>query len=287
LGLAALWVVLAVEQRYAGQRRGAPARAGAARGGSGAGSVAGTLGLVVLLVLMLTPVLVLGSWASRHPDPVTTLLSTRDEVLRSVTTSAGAGLIVALLGVAVARALLFAGPKTGALLLGLALLPLAVPGVLFAVGVLRVWHHPANPLGEALYRSPVLLVLAMAGRFLPLGVLAARALMLRQDPGPAQAARLMVRGVLRRWLGVELPLLAPATGLACLLGYLLSLRELDVVSLVPAGNGTLLHQLYSMVHIQSDDTTALLCLLLFALVLVPAVAGRLLGLPDAGRPPRS
>jgi ABC-type Fe3+ transport system permease subunit len=158
--------------------------------------------------------------------------------------------------------------------------------VLFAVGVLRVWHHPANPLGEALYRSPWLLVLALAGRFLPLGVLAARALLLRQDPGPLEAARLLGPGPLRRWLAVDLPLLAPATGLACALGYVLGLRELDLVTLVPAGNGTLLHQLYSMVHIQSDDTTALLCLLLFVLVLVPAVALRLLGVPGAGRPPR-
>jgi iron(III) transport system permease protein len=283
LGLAALWIVLAVEQRYAGRHRGAPPRAPAER----AGSPLGTLGLVVLLALMVTPVLILTAWASRHPDPLTTLLSTREEVWRSVTTSAGAGLIVALLGVAVARALLSVGPRTGALLLGLALLPLAVPGVLFAVGVLRVWHHPANPLGEALYRSPLLLVLAMAGRFLPLGVLAARALLLRQDPAPAQAARLMVPGLVRRWLGVDLALLAPATGMACTLGYVLSLRELDVVSLVPAGNGTLLHQLYSMVHIQSDDTTALLCLTLFALVLGPAGAARRLGVPGAGRASRS
>jgi iron(III) transport system permease protein len=280
--LVARALVLAGEQRHAGRWRGAPSRAGAQR----AGTPAGMLGLVALLALMVTPVLVLTSWAARAPDPLATLLSTREEVLRSVSTSAGAGLIVALLGVAVARAVLAAGPRAGALLLGLALLPLAVPGVLYAVGVLRVWHHPANPLGETLYRSPLLLVLAMAGRFLPLGVLAARALLLRQDPAPAWAARLMVPGVLRRWYGVELALLAPATGLACALGYLLSLRELDVVSLVPAGNGTLLHQLYSMVHIQSDDTTALLCLLLFALVLVPAAAARLLGVPGAGRPPR-
>jgi iron(III) transport system permease protein len=280
--MAALALVLAVEQRYAGRFRGAPARAGAPR----PGSVVGSLGLVALLALMVTPVLVLASWALRHRDPLGTVLSTQDEVLRSVGTSAAAGLLVALLGVAVARRVVAAGPRAGGVLLALALLPLAAPGVLFAVGVLRVWHHPANPLGEALYRSPTLLVLAMTGRLLPLGVLAARAVLLRQDPAPGQAARLMVPGALRRWLGVELPLLAPATGLACALGYLLSLRELDVVTLVPAGNGTLLHQLYSMVHIQSDDTTALMCLLLFALVLVPAAAARLMGVPGADRPRR-
>jgi len=109
----------------------------------------------------------------------------------------------------------------------------------------------------------------------------------RQDEGPAQAARLAGGGALRRWLRIELPLLAPALGLACALGYLLGLRELDVATLVPAGNATLIHQLYSLVHIASDDTTALLCLLLMGLVLVPAAAARLLGVPgvDGGARP--
>src|SRR6185436_1404996 len=130
------------------------------------------------------------------------------------------------------------------LLLLLALLPLAAPGVLFAVGEIQLWNASWNPLAESLYRSPLLLVMATGGRFLCLGLLAARALLLRQDPGPLEAARLSGRGWRARWMSIELPLLAPATGLACALGYLFSLRELDIPSLVPAGNATLVRRIY-------------------------------------------
>jgi len=121
-------------------------------------------------------------------------------------------------------------------------------------------------------------------------VLAARALLLRQDPGPAEAARLTGRPRWRRWLAVDLPLLAPAVGLAFSLGYLLSLRELDIATLVPAGNATLIHKIFSFVHFVSDEMIALLSLLLVLLVVAPLAAARLLGVPgvDAGpgREPR-
>ena len=59
-----------------------------------------------------------------------------------------------------------------------------------------------------------------------------------------------------------------------------------MVVLVPAGSRTLAHVIFSMVHIGSDSVTAVLCLTLFALVLVPAVVGRLLGVPGVDcRPP--
>jgi ABC-type Fe3+ transport system permease subunit len=128
-------------------------------------------------------------------------------------------------------------------------------------------------------------VLAGTGRFLPLGALAARALLVRQDEGPSEAARLAGRGALLRWRWVEAPRLLPAAALAALLGYLLSLRELDVNHMLPAGNATLIRYLYGVVHTGSDDKTAFLAVLLAALVIVPAAAARLLGVPgvDCGR----
>ncbi|HZL99995.1 MAG TPA: hypothetical protein VFD43_07060, partial [Planctomycetota bacterium] len=226
------------------------------------------------------------AWAGRNASPLALLADSGDEALRSVLAALGAGLIVAFAGLGLARLSLRGPAPLRWLVLAAALLPLAVPGVLFAVGTIRLWNAPANPLAAALYRSPALLVLALAGRFLPFGVLAARALLLRADEGPVQAARLAGGGALRRWLVVELPLLAPALGLSCALGYVLGLRELDVATLVPAGNATLVHQLYALVHIASDDTTALLCLLLMALVLLPAAAARLLGVPGVDGGPR-
>ncbi|HTE06476.1 MAG TPA: hypothetical protein VK824_09790, partial [Planctomycetota bacterium] len=285
LGGMALAGVLALEARHRGRARGLPAGPGTAR----RGSAAGTAGLLAVTAVVLLPLGVLCVWASRHPDPLATLGDPDivHDALRSVMVAAGAGLAVAVFGVAAARASLRLSARGESLLLLLALLPLAAPGVLFAVGEIQLWNAPWNPLADSIYRSPLLLVMATAGRFLCLGLLAARALLARQDPGPLEAARLSGRSWPVRWARIELPLLAPAIGLACALGYLFSLRELDIPSLVPAGNATLVRRIYGLVHISSDDQTALLSLLLVALVLVPLVAARLLGVPgvDCG-PPR-
>lgn len=283
LGLAALVAMLALERRVQGRYRGTASAIRRARRPGVLASVA----VLALVALMVSPLVVMLGWAGKSADPLTVLFDSRDEALRSVLAGLGAGVVVALVGLAVARVSLRASPAVRWLVLGAALLPLAVPGVLFAVGTLRLWNSPLNPLAAALYRSPTLLVIALAGRFLPFGVLAARALLLRRDEGPAQAARLAGGGGLRRWLVLELPAVAPALGLACALGYLLSLRELDVATLVPAGNATLVHKLYSLVHIASDDTTALLCLLLMGLVLLPGIAARLLGVPGVDGGPRA
>ena len=275
LGLVALVVMLLLERRVLGRYRGTPSEV---RREGRTGLLASVAGFLLVGLMLSTPIVML-QWAGRSADPVAVLADSRDEALRSVLASLGAGVVVALVGLGVARVSLRAGAPLRGLVLGAALLPLAVPGVLFAVGAIRLWNHPLNPLAPVIYRSPALLVIALAGRYLPFGVLAARALLVRQDEGPLQAARLAGGSALRRGLRIELPLLLPALGLACALGYLLGLRELDIATLVPAGNATLVHQLYSLVHIASDDTTALLCLLLMALVLLPAAAARLLGVP--------
>ena len=275
----ALAGLLLLERRGAGHLRGAGAAPAPVRGWAGA------LVLVGLAFLAVGPVVELLGWAARHAGWRTTLSEVGDDVTRSVLVALTTGACVALLGVAVARVGRRLPAAGEAALLALVLLPLAAPGVLFALGEVRFWNSPLNPLAEWMYTSPALLVLAGTARFLPLGVLATRALLARQDEGPSEAARLAGRGWLLRWRAVELPRLLPAAGLAAVLGYLLSLRELDINHMLPAGNATLIRYLYGVVHTGSDDKTAFLAVLLAALVLLPALAARLLGVPgvDCGR----
>ncbi|RKY22542.1 MAG: hypothetical protein DRQ55_00460 [Planctomycetota bacterium] len=276
--LLALGGVLWIERRHEGRFAGVslPGRAAPKP------SASGRAGLVLVLLVVLLPPGVLGRWALGAEAPLDTLLAARDAALSSLAAALAAGALVAVAGVLVARATLRARPGLGSLLLGGALLPLAAPGVMFAVGEIRAWNHPANPLAELVYTSPLLLVLALAGRYLPLGVLAARALLVRLDEGPLAAARLSGRPPWRVAVSVLLPMLWPAVALAFMLGYLMGMRELDMIVLVPAGSATLAHRIFSMVHIASDDLTAVLCLALLALSLVPALAARLLGLPGLG-----
>lgn len=244
--------------------------------------------LLALLATMVEPLAVLGSWAVGADDAGEVLASARDALLFSTGTALAVGALIAGLGLALARLSLRLGPRGEAWLLAALLAPLAAPGVMFAVGQIRLWNAPWNPLADLVYPAPALLILSITGRYLCLGVLAARTLLLRLDEGPLRAARLAGQPAWRRVLVVSGPLLAPATGLAAALGYLLALRELDMIVLVPAGSATLAHRIFSLVHIASDDVTAVLCVALIALVIVPAAAARLLGLPgvDCGSPAR-
>ncbi len=242
---------------------------------------AGSLGAVLAVGFMVVPLAVLGDWARGHPDPLSTVLDpdVGRAALRSVEVGLGVGLIVAVLGTATAALSLRLSRRGEWWLLLLALLPLASPAVMFGVGEIRLWNLEFLPWGREVYLSPLLLVLAGAGRFLPLGVLAARAWMMRQNPVPGEVARLAGRSVWTRRLRVDAPALGPALGLSFAAGYLLSLRELDLVTVIPAGSGTLAHLIFGMVHISRDHLTAVLCLLALGLVLIPAIAVRLLGTP--------
>lgn len=281
--LVALFVVLSIERRWSGRWRSASPNRSARRTGSAAGSAA----LLLVLLMMLAPVLVLAQWALGFEGAVGKLVDVQADAVRSVGAGLGTGVVLAVLGVAAARLSLRLGPRGEWTVLALALLPLAAPGVMMAIGEIQFWNHPANPLSDAVYPSLWLLVLATSGRFLALGVLAARALLVRMDRAPDEAAQLVGRPGWQRLVAIDLPRLAPAVGLSLALGYLLSLRELDVVVLVPAGTSTLSHRIFSMVHFARDELTATLCLLLVGLVIVPAVAARLFGVPGVDCGPSS
>lgn len=275
--LLALAAAFKLEARHAGSLRGqAPVTIPARRWS--ATSVVATLGLIVSLAV---PVGVLLGWAVQVEGPAAVLGAARASILTSVGVALASASGVALLGVALARLSLRTSARRAHWLLMLIVLPLAVPGVSFGVGLIRVWGRwlpdLVAPLGDsavagvdAFAESPGLLVLAFVGRHVPLAVLAARALLLRQDPAPFQAATLVERSPLQRWWRIDRPLLAPALGLAFALGYLLAMRELDLVVLPRAGADTYSHYIFSMVHNGSDRVTALLCLTLVCLVLLPA-----------------
>jgi len=273
--LLALMGVLWVERSQRGRQRGQ----GREQGRAERPGVWSVVGLVLVVATMVVPTVVLCTWCLEAEDAAAILGAARDSVFQSLSVALATGASVAVLGVLLARLTLSWSPARSTVLLALILAPLAAPSVMFAVGEIRLWNHPANPLADWVYPSPVLLVLALTGRYLSLGVLTARALLLRQDEGPYLAEQLVPRPFLSRLFVVRLPMLAPAMGLAFSLGYLLSMRELDMIVLVPAGSGTLAHRIFSLVHIASDETTALLCVTLVALVLLPLTAVRLLGVP--------
>jgi iron(III) transport system permease protein len=114
-------------------------------------------------------------------------------------------------------------------------------------------------------------VLLLAGRFAPFAVLVVASAAAMLDPRGEEAARLAGAGPVRRLARVVAPALFPALVGAGVLVFVLALRELDAVILVPAGNQMVLFRLYNAVHFGRDDFVAALALLVVFFVLLPGL----------------
>ncbi len=168
-----------------------------------------------------------------------------------------AGLVVVL----VALPLAFEAARRRPWIEALSLIPLAVPGILLGVALVRLWNDPHLPLAQ-LYDTPALLVSGYATRFLPLGVLALANAARRLPQSFDEAARLCGRGPLMRWLKVQGPLLLPTAVSVFILGYILSLRELDLAVILPPGNDMVSRRLANIVHFGNEDVGGAIAVLL-------------------------
>jgi iron(III) transport system permease protein len=170
----------------------------------------------------------------------------------------------------------------------LAVLPVAVPAVLLAIGFVKVFNSPAaarvyDAAGFDFYDSMGVVAAAYAARFLPFGVLTLSHATRRLPRSLDDAAALAGRGPLARGLRIHLPLLMPAVwSVACLI-FILAARELDVAVVLPGGNDTVVRRLSNIVHFGGEDTGGALALLL----LVTASAIPILTVILTGRKLRS
>jgi iron(III) transport system permease protein len=191
------------------------------------------------------------------------------DLLRSLLYSVAAVLLLLVLSLGPAAAL--SRRRTGRpLALVVVLLPLAFPSLLVGMAQVHAFNHPGS-FWDQWYRGGGLVILTLATRLIPLGVLGLRASWVRLDPEIEQSSQLLLQGNWRRWHRILLPLLAPgmlATGLLC---FGLAMRDLDVIVLLEGAQHTLPLRIYNKVHYARDAEVAMLCLLQLAAVMIPAL----------------
>jgi iron(III) transport system permease protein len=159
----------------------------------------------------------------------------------------------------VGLALLVSPRLTSPARLALVVVPLAIPGSLIGIGLLKMWSTPGM---NALYGTAVLPVLAMVARFSTLAILVMHVQFKRIDPLLFDAARVFRGDGLAVWLMVRLPLYLPGM-LAAFFGVFgLALSELNASVLVaPPGQQALSAKIYSLLHYGASQEVAALCLL--------------------------
>ncbi len=254
--------------------------------------------LGVLFITLVSPMLSIASWAgdgaesvaggSLSPSAVDSsgvplfdfaatldrTTGSRDERDRWLLT----GVLAALLGMLIATALARAATRGGRLLRGSVLtigaLPLAVPGLVLSVGTLLLWQAiPGTwirPVEDSVARS----VIILAVKFLPFALLAAWLALRAVHLGHEEAAKMLGAGPWTRARRI----LAPAAGGGIVAGGLvvlvLSLRELDAVTLIDPR--ILPMRLYDKIHFNRMADEANLLFLCQIYLLGPALLAALI-----------
>jgi iron(III) transport system permease protein len=190
--------------------------------------------------------------------------------LSAVTATAGA-LLAAALAYAAGRRLV----RGAGALAALASVPLAIPGIVLAVGLFIVYTRP--PL--ALYGTVWILFVAYLTKYLPVAYTANRAAVFGVHVSLEEAARTLGGTRWAAFRDVALPLMRPGLASAWLLVFLPALRELSSAILLFTANSrvvsVVIYELYEEGRWEAVSTLGILLLALTLAIL--AATHRLLG----------
>jgi iron(III) transport system permease protein len=150
-----------------------------------------------------------------------------------------------------------------------AVLPIAVPAILFGIGAIVVWNRDWT---ARFYESDAMVVTLMVGRFAVFPVLIVAGAVAMLDRRLEEAAAMAGARPARRLVSIVAPSIAGSLLGGAALVFVLCLRELDAAILVPAANGTILFRIYNAVHFGRDDFVAALALLAIFFVVLPGLA---------------
>ena len=223
------------------------------------------------LTATLVPLLALAWQAPSLQDYVYAWEVAGLEAINSLTFAALAATAAVALALPLARLVARGGLVSSQTVEALALSPVAVPGMVLGIGLVRLWNRGGPFLW--VYQSLGVVVLGGLARALPFAV-AALAASWRQLPAiyeeaakqqgasPAQATRFIV-----------LPLLRSGLAVAWCLSFVAAITELPTTLLVyPPGCATLPVRIFTLQHDGRAENVAALCLILLVITVVPVLA---------------
>ena len=245
-----------------------------------------TLVLLVPLISLVTASVTTAYGVALRPATFTlshyAMILNTDEAAHAFLTSlwlAGSTALIAGAGAFVIAVLRWWGGKTLSVLEPLIQAPFALPGTIFAIGMILLYLRPL-PLIGSLYGTPWIILLAYIPRFLPLALGPVRAAVSRLDPAIDEAARVDGTSLWPRLRRIAFPLVASAVISGALLTALTAFGELTVSALLwsPGSEtvGVLIFGLNEGGDVAGAAAASVLCLLLvFALAMMMRAAGGL------------
>jgi iron(III) transport system permease protein len=180
--------------------------------------------------------------------------------------SAAAATIATALAVPVTALAMRHRNRVSVLIERLAYLPMALPGLVIALGLVSFSVRYAF----ALYQSSFELIVAYAILFLPLAVVGVRSAMGQASPRLEEVGRSLGCGPLTVWRRVTLPLLAPGLAAAFALVFISSTELTATLLLRPTGVNTLATQFWTYTREFSYGGAAPYAALMVLISAVPA-----------------
>ncbi len=273
VSMAVLTGELLLRGRSAGGRTGPGTRRTAARIPLGRWRAVVLLGLGALSASALgVPVGSLIYWVIRGGSSTLPSTSILAALGHSAAYSAAAAAISTALAVPITALAMRHRNRLTALIERLAYLPMALPGLVIALGLVSFSVRYAF----ALYQSSLELVIAYAVLFLPLAVVGVRSAMGQSSPRLEEVARSLGHRPSAVWRRITLPLIAPGLAAAFALVFISSATELTATLLLrPTGVNTLATQFWTYTSDFAYGAAAPYAALMVAISAVPAyVLGR-------------
>ncbi len=268
LSVAALAGELALGGGRLTLRSGPGARRTAPRVSLGRRTIPALAALAALAGLALgVPLGALVYWMARGGSSTLPSASILGSLGHTVEFSATAAVLTCLLAVPVTSLAIRHRNRLTLLIERLAYLPMALPGLVVALGLVAFSVRYALPL----YESSLELIVCYAILFLPLAVVAIRSAMLQAPPHLEEVGRSLGCHPASTWLRVTLPLIAPGLRAAFALVFISSATELTATLLLhPTGVNTLATQFWAYTSDFAYGAAAPYAALMVAISAVPA-----------------
>jgi iron(III) transport system permease protein len=243
LSVAVLGGELALAGRGRAFRGGPGARRLAARVRLGRWRIAGLLGLSALAGLALgVPVGSLVYWMLRGGSSTLPSTSVLAAAAHTAEFSAAAAALATALAVPVSTLAIRHRNRLTILIERLSYLPMALPGLVIALGLVAFSVRYAF----SLYQSSTELIVAYAILFLPLALVGVRSAMAQSSPALEEVGRSLGSRPMEVFRRITLPLIAPGLGAAFALVFISSSTELTATLLLrPTGVDTLATQFWT------------------------------------------
>lgn len=189
-----------------------------------------------------------------------------DDLFRWLKSGLGAALLAMAAAIVLARWATTGGRLARITVLVIAVLPLAVPGLVYSVATTSFWSQIDVPW---IARSPLRSILALTARFLPFAIVGAWIVLRELRRGHEEAAALLGAGPTTRALRVWGPVAGWGLVGAGLAVLVLALRELDTI--VEIDSRVYPMRIYTKIHFSRLADEANLAFLYVGILLVPAV----------------